>query len=64
MVKSFPSNARDEGSTPGQGTKMPRVSGQLSPRSTTTESMSSGTCAPEQKKPTRLNWTEGPKPLN
>ena len=55
MVKSLPSNAGDEGSTPGQGTKTPHVSGQLSPRSTTTEPMSSGACAPEQKKPTRYN---------
>ena len=37
MVKNLPSSARDAGSIPGQGTKIPHATGQLSPRATTTE---------------------------
>ena len=32
VVKDPPANARDTGSIPGQGTKIPHASGQLSPR--------------------------------
>ena len=37
VVKNLPSNTRDMGLIPGQGTKIPHASGQLSPRATTTE---------------------------
>ena len=37
VVKNLPSNAGDMRSTPGQGTKIPHASEQLSPRATTTE---------------------------
>ena len=37
VVKNPPSNAGDAGSIPGQGTKMPHATGQLSPHATTTE---------------------------
>ena len=36
-VKNPPSNAGDAGSIPDQGTKIPRSSGQLSPRTTARE---------------------------
>ena len=32
MVKNLPSNGGDVGSIPGQGTKIPHATGQLSPR--------------------------------
>ena len=35
--KELPSNAGDAGLIPGQGTKIPHTTGQLSPRTTTTE---------------------------
>ena len=38
VAKNLPSNAGDMGSIPGQGTKIPHATGQLSPRPTTTES--------------------------
>ena len=38
MVKKLPSNAGGAGSIPGQRTKIPHVSGQISPHITTTES--------------------------
>ena len=34
VVKNLPSNARDIGLIPGHGTKIPHVSGQLSPHAT------------------------------
>ena len=37
MVKNPPSNAGDLGSISDQGTKIPHVTGQLSPRAATTE---------------------------
>ena len=37
VVKNLPSNARDVGSTPGQGTEIPHAAGQLSSHTTTTE---------------------------
>ena len=37
MVKNPPSNAGDAGSIPGQGTKIPYATGQLSPHATITE---------------------------
>ena len=39
VVKNLPSNARDAGSIPGQGTRIPRAAGQLSPPPTTRESL-------------------------
>ena len=37
VVKNPPSNAGDAGLIPGRGTKVPRATGQLSPRAATTE---------------------------
>ena len=37
VVKNPPYNAGDVGLIPGQGTKIPHATGQLSPRATTTE---------------------------
>ena len=37
VVKNPPSSAGDTGSIPGQGTKIPRARGQLSPRAATRE---------------------------
>ena len=37
VVKNWPYNVGDAGSTPGQGTKIPHATGQLSPHATTTE---------------------------
>ena len=37
VVKNPSCNAGDTGSSPGQGTKIPHVVGQLSPRAATTE---------------------------
>ena len=37
VVKNLPYNAGDAGSIPGQGTKIPHASGQLSPCNTTAE---------------------------
>ena len=37
VVGSRPANAGDMGSIPGQGTRIPHTSEQLSPRATTTE---------------------------
>ena len=39
VVQNPSYNAGDTGSIPGQGTKIPRASGQLSPCTTTTELM-------------------------
>ena len=38
MVKNLPGNAGDMGSIPGQGTRIPRTQGELSPRATIRES--------------------------
>ena len=37
MVKNLPSNAKDSGSIPGQGTKIPHAAGQLNPQGTARE---------------------------
>ena len=37
VVKNLPYSAGDVDSIPGQGTKIPHVAGQISPRTTTTE---------------------------
>ena len=47
MVKNPPSKAGDSGSIPGQGTKIPYTSGQLSPCSATTESVHSRAQVPQ-----------------
>ena len=39
VVKNPPSNAGDVDSIPGRGTKIPRATGHMSPRATTTELM-------------------------
>ena len=39
VVKNVPYNPGDMGSTPGQGTKILRATGQLSPQATTRERM-------------------------
>ena len=38
MAKNLPSDARNEGSIPGHGTKIPQATGQLSLHATTRES--------------------------
>ena len=48
-TKNLSSSARDLGSIPGQGTKIPHASGQLSQRDTGTEPMCSGVCTLQQK---------------
>ena len=55
VVKNPPSNARDAGSIPGQGTKIPHATGQLSLRATTAEFMHLNERAhlPQTTKPTR-----------
>ena len=56
VVKNPPSNARDVGLIPGQGTKIPHAVGQLSPsHTTTTESAHSGPCTPQLEKPKHHN---------
>ena len=54
VVKNLPSNARDAGSIPGQGTKIPHAAGQLSPRTTTTElaCLNERDCIPQTTEPT------------
>ena len=47
VVKNQPSSARDEGSIPGWGTKIPLAAGQLRPRPATTEPARSGAHAPQ-----------------
>ena len=47
MVKNPPSNAGDAGSIPGQGTKIPHATGQLSLRAATTEPVHSGAHTPQ-----------------
>ena len=39
MVRNLPCNAGDTGSIPGQGTKIPHASEQVSPRMATSESV-------------------------
>ena len=69
VVKNLPSNARDAGSIPGQGTNIPHASEQLS--AATTEAACSGACKPttrekpscHSKDPTCPNedWTQPSK---
>ena len=47
MVRNLPSNAGDAGSIPGQGTKIPHATGQLSPHATATEPGHSGVRVPQ-----------------
>ena len=42
MVKNLPSNAKDMGSIPGQGTKIPHTAWQVSPHATAPEPVHSG----------------------
>ena len=51
VVKNPPSNAGDAGLIPGRGTKIPHASGQLSPRSPTTEPMHPGAHTLQRKIP-------------
>ena len=39
VVKNLPSNARDTGAIPGQGTKIPHTLGQLNPHAATRDVM-------------------------
>ena len=55
MVKNPPSNAGDAGSIPGQGTKIPHATGQLSLRATTNEPAHSGAHATTREKLVRHN---------
>ena len=54
MVKNLPSNARDGGSIPGRGIKIPHAAGQLSLCIATTEPVCSGAHEPQLLKPSRL----------
>ena len=47
VVKNSPSNAGVLGSIPGGGTKIPRVAGQISPRTATTEPVCSRARVPQ-----------------
>ena len=47
MVKTQPSNAGERGFSPGWGTKIPHVPGQLSLSATTTELIHCGVHAPQ-----------------
>ena len=47
VVKNLPSNAGDEGSILGQGTKIPHAAGQPSSSTSTTEPVHSGTHRPQ-----------------
>ena len=51
VVKNPPSNARDAGSIPGWGTKIPHAVGQLSPHAATTETKHFRARAPQLEKP-------------
>ena len=51
VVKNPPSNAGGEGSIPGQGTKIPHATAQLSPRTATTEPTCSGAHVPQLERP-------------
>ena len=57
MVKNPPSNAGDTGSIPGQRTKIPHATGQLSPRTATTEPVRHNyreACVPQIQNPRSL----------
>ena len=63
VVENLSYNAGETGSIPGQGTKIPPASGELSSCTTTTEPMCSGSCASQPESPatatedpTWLNW--------
>ena len=58
MVKNPPSNAGDMGLIPGQGTKIPHATGQLSPRATTTElaCLNERAHLPQSTEPTHHNY--------
>ena len=47
MVKNLPSKAEDSGSTRGRETEIPHATGQLNPRTATTEPVHSGAHAPQ-----------------
>ena len=49
MVKNLPSNARDAGSIPGLGNKIPHAAEQLRPHTATTEPVRSGARVPQQR---------------
>ena len=51
MVKTPHSKPGDRGSIPGQGTKIPHATGQLSLHATTTEPSCSRACASQLEKP-------------
>ena len=51
VVKNPPSHAGNVGSIPGERTKIPYATGQLSPRATTTEPVPSGAQEPQREKP-------------
>ena len=57
VVKNLPSNAGDEGSILGQGTKIPHATGQLSPYTTTREAHMPRK-EPAQRKKTNLERTQ------
>ena len=49
MVKNLPSSAGDMGLIPGQGTKIPHISGQLSPHTETIEPKCSRAHTPQPR---------------
>ena len=51
VVKNPPSSVGDGSSIPGRGTKIPHATGQLSPRTATTEPVSSRAHAPQLESP-------------
>ena len=55
MVRNPPSQAGDVGSIPGERTEIPYAAGQLSPRATTTEPVTSGAQEPQREKPVCYN---------
>ena len=56
MVKNLPCNARDTGSIPGWGMKIPHSVEQLSPAATTTEPVVLQILSPHVLEPMRHNW--------
>ena len=65
MAKNLPSNAGDVGLIPGQGTKVPHATGQLSPHATTTEPTPPGDCTSQlERENPHATTREEPEPHN
>ena len=69
LVKNLPSNAENVGSIPGQGTKIPHATAQLSLRATATElaRLNWRACVPQTTEPTcsgaRMPQLQSPRTL-